>query len=36
VYNGTKHMLPLEDVFRVTEIVLRSCEAADQGRIVKI
>ena len=36
VFNGTKHMLPLEDIFRVTEIVLRSCEAADQGRLVKI
>lgn len=36
VYNGAESMLKQEELFRVTEIVLRSREAADSGRVVRI
>lgn len=36
VYNKTTPMLTQAELFRVTEIVLRSREAADAGRVVKI
>jgi len=35
IYRNTKHLIALEDVFRVTEIVLRSREAAETGRVVR-
>jgi predicted dehydrogenase len=36
VYNGKKHLLPLEDVYRTTEIVLKTRDAADSGRVVRL
>ena len=36
VFNKTTPMLTQDELFRVTEIVLRSREAADGGRVVKI
>jgi predicted dehydrogenase len=36
VFNGRQPLLTQKEVFRVTEIVLRSREAADHGRVVKI
>ena len=36
LYNGKKHLIPLEDIYRVTEIVLRSREAAETNRIVRL
>ncbi len=36
IYNGRKHHLPLEDVYRVSEILLRAREAAETGRVVKV
>lgn len=36
VYNGATPSLTQDELFRVTEIVLRSREAADSGRVVRI
>jgi len=36
IYNGKKHLLPIEDIYRVTEIVLRARDAADDNRIVRL
>jgi len=36
IYNGKKHGLPLEDIYRVTEIVLKSRQAAETNRVVKL
>jgi predicted dehydrogenase len=36
IYNGKRHALPPEDIFRVTEIVLRTRDAADSSRVVKL
>ena len=36
IYNNKQHMIPVEDVYRVTEIVLRSREAAESGRVVRL
>lgn len=36
VYNGVDHSITQHDLFRVTEIVLRSRDAADTGRVVRI
>jgi len=36
IYNGKPHLISLDDVFRVTEIVLRSREAAETNRIVRL
>ena len=36
IYNHKEHMIALNDVFRVTEIVLRSREAAETNRIVRL
>jgi predicted dehydrogenase len=36
IYNGKKPLLPPEDVYRVTEIVLRTRDAADANRVVKL
>jgi predicted dehydrogenase len=35
VYNSQANGLPLQDIYRVNEIVLAARESADQGRIVK-
>ena len=36
LYNGKKHVITPEEVFRVTEIVLKAREAADTGRVVRL
>ncbi len=36
VYNGKPHLIALDDIYRVTEIVLRSREAAETSRIVRL
>jgi len=36
VFNGGRHALSIEDVFRSTEIVLRSREAAETGKVVSL
>ncbi|MDA2925191.1 Gfo/Idh/MocA family oxidoreductase [Acidobacteria bacterium AH-259-L09] len=36
IYNGKKHLLPLQDAYRVTEIVLKSREAADTNQVIKL
>ncbi len=36
IYNGKPHRLPLEDIYRTTEIVLKTRDAADQGQVVKL
>lgn len=36
LYNGKSHLISPEDIYRVTEIVLRSREAAETNRIVKL
>lgn len=36
LYNGKKAVITPEEVFRVTEIVLKAREAADTGRVVRI
>ncbi len=36
IYNGKKHDITLDDVFRVTEIVLKAREAADTGGVVQL
>jgi len=35
LYNARPHLIALQDVYRVTEIVLRSREAAETGRVVE-
>jgi predicted dehydrogenase len=35
-YNGTPTMLPLDDIYRVTEITIGAQEAADKGTTVKL
>ena len=35
-YNGAATMLPLDDIYRVTEITIGAQEAADNGTIVKL
>ena len=36
LYNGRKHLLTPDEIYRVTEIVLKSREAADSGRVIKL
>ncbi len=36
LYNHKKHLISIEDVYRVTEIVLKSREAAEANRIVRL
>ena len=36
IYNSKTHLLPLADVYRVTEIVLRTRDAADSSRVVSL
>ena len=36
VYNGSAAALSIDDIFRVSEIVVRSREAADSGRVLQI
>jgi predicted dehydrogenase len=36
VYNGARTMLPLDDIYRVTEITIGAQEAADKSTIVKL
>lgn len=36
IYAGTKHLISLEDVFRVSEIVLKVRDAAETGTLVKL
>jgi predicted dehydrogenase len=36
IYNGKKHVITTEEIFRVTEIVLKAREAADTGRVVPL
>ena len=36
IYNRKKHLLPLQNAYRVTEIVLKSREAADTNQVSKL
>ena len=36
LYNGKKHLLTPDDIYRVTEIVLKSRDAADSGRMIEL
>lgn len=35
-YNGAPAMLPLDDIYRVTEITIGAQEAADKGAVIKL
>lgn len=36
LYDGKPHLIKLEEIFRVTEIVLKSRTAAETGRLIKL
>ena len=36
IYNHKRHLIPAADVYRVTEIVLRTRDAADSNRVVSL
>ncbi len=36
IYGGKKHLITIDEIFRVTEIVLKTRESADTGRLIPL